>query len=707
MMSWSLNDIYLVSSAVLLILAFLLLASRHTYLVSQLAFAIVSLSVWNLCSYIVGGHQLVDYISVVSRVQLVAILLFGTGLFNFCAAFPDVPPGRWQWPVWAISTGFALTLLFTRSISDAVYEGDQVRYIESTGFTLFTLYLFGMAILVFTFLFRAWRSHPQERSKIRYFITGVGLFVACGTFFNLVLPIFDEYDYLVVGRLSCTVAVLLFFYAIAKDEFLNVTVIINKYVSWAVSLQLLAALSLFAYQLADGNQTLEVAAVVVMAWVSALVAAPLQQFLLTSAKRRFIKGWYEPDDVFRRLGDQLTRETNREAIFRRSLATLDEVFELEETLSIVAVRDNANQLSGYKVQEHLRLLAIGDPFIAACKDRYVATTLEAADPGIRAQVRELLPTIRDRGVIIPFHSPEFLEGVLILGPKSSGAEYSAGDLLFFNNLINYLSPLLYRLTPIETLERLYNENQRKLHDAEIQLLRAQKIEAIVHATRQCHHEIRTPLNIIKLGLGRVKTVEDLENYKLIAREEIDHAIEIVEETLTISDVSKPTSREFTDVNVIEVINRCLRLIDRSRYRVTLDLQEAPSVKGIFSDLQVVITNLIHNALEAMPEGGTLFFSTRVVGNNVVIRVEDTGQGIPVENRSRVWEPYFSGKGGAVGNSTAGRGWGLTIVNRIINEHAGTIQLTSEVGVGTTFIITLPLKTVLSATSTVVPAAARA
>jgi signal transduction histidine kinase len=229
----------------------------------------------------------------------------------------------------------------------------------------------------------------------------------------------------------------------------------------------------------------------------------------------------------------------------------------------------------------------------------------------------------------------------------------------------------------------------------------------VHATRQCHHEIRTPLNIIKLGLGRVKTIEDLENYKSIAREEIDHAIQIVEETLAISDVNKSTQREVTDVNINDVINRCLRLIDRSRYQVNLDLGVVQPVKGYFSDLQVVITNLIHNSLDAMPLGGTLYFSTQVTGGNVVVRVEDTGEGIAPENRSRVWEPYFSGKGAAVGNSTAGRGWGLTIVNRIINEHGGTIRLSSDIGVGTSFVITLPLSVVPSVASIAAPTAARA
>jgi signal transduction histidine kinase len=93
----------------------------------------------------------------------------------------------------------------------------------------------------------------------------------------------------------------------------------------------------------------------------------------------------------------------------------------------------------------------------------------------------------------------------------------------------------------------------------------------------------------------------------------------------------------------------------------------------------------------MPNGGALAFTTRANATDVVITVEDNGEGIPEKLRSKVWEPYFSGRGSDVGNSNAGRGWGLTIVNRIINAHQGTIRFTSEEKVGTRFVITLPRK----------------
>jgi len=106
-------------------------------------------------------------------------------------------------------------------------------------------------------------------------------------------------------------------------------------------------------------------------------------------------------------------------------------------------------------------------------------------------------------------------------------------------------------------------------------------------------------------------------------------------------------------------------------------------------MQVVVANLVHNALEAMPDGGKLAIRTYPRNKNIVVEVEDSGCGIEENLRSRVWEPYFSGKETEVGNSTAGRGWGLTIVNRIVTEHQGTIKLSSKVGEGTKFTITLP------------------
>src|SRR5690606_13689539 len=117
--------------------------------------------------------------------------------------------------------------------------------------------------------------------------------------------------------------------------------------------------------------------------------------------------------------------------------------------------------------------------------------------------------------------------------------------------------------------------------------------------------------------------------------------------------------------------------------------DLPLVKGIASDLQVLFSNLFKNAIEAMTRPGTLTIISRLERGEVVVEVADSGEGILPELREKIWEPYFSGKTTAVGNSTARRGWGLTICNRIIGEHHGTIQVSSVPKQGAVFTVRFP------------------
>jgi signal transduction histidine kinase len=421
----------------------------------------------------------------------------------------------------------------------------------------------------------------------------------------------------------------------------------------------------------------------------------MQQFLLTTAKRKFIRGWYDIEEVLNQLSEKVTTEKNRQAIFTTIDKSIDNVLELEKTNIVIAVRDQNEQLSHYQLLTTSNAapaisLMVNHPLITHFHSDKVLQFLEECDPQSRAFLLSHGYKEGKRCLIIAFHSPELLEGLVILGERSNQSAFDANDLRFFRRLANYMSAIFYRLTPMEKLQKSYFENVQRLHEAEIQLIRAQKIESIVHATRQCHHEIRTPLNIIRMGLGRVRDLESLKAYKSMVDEEIAHALEIVDETLLITDVEKPAANREGVFNLNDAIRRSLKLIQEDRYKVQASLEGDIPIKGIFSDIQVVFANLIHNASDAMPDGGAFTIQSKISDNLAVVEFTDTGKGIAEELRERVWEPYFSGHATHVGNSTAGRGWGLTIVNRIISEHKGTINFTSVVGEGTTFVIKLPL-----------------
>jgi signal transduction histidine kinase len=692
MIPWSINQLFLANLALMTLLSAFLVWRQRTVNSWLFAGMSMALGVWNGCIYLLEERLFPSWLNGIVSVQMIAALLFINGLYYLCSTYPVYREGRWRLVNLGMLCALVVAIIFTDAITRATLVDGVIVYEDGAGYRIFSAY---MALLGLSALFRLaciWRDYPEHRARVRYFFIGIAIYGSCAIPFNLILPSFGNYDYLIVGRLSATVTPVLFFYAITKHDFLDVTVIINSTTAWVGTLALMLLLGLGVSEVTQGNPFWTWLGMALVIVIAGMFAQPLQRFLLTTAKRKFVRGWYSTEAVIAELAAQLTLEKDRRAIFRAVETTLDRVFEVEQTLVVLAVRGDAGNLAHYKVEDRPMVrLANDSVLIQDLSKQYQCRRVNDLDSKAVLALEQMGPGgWVNGGVILPCHSPEFLEGIIVLGRRSNERSYNDNDLRFFDNLLAFLSPILYRLTPMETLEALYYENKQRLHEAEIQLIRAQKIDAIVHATRQCHHEIRTPLSIISLGISRIKTLEELETFKQVANEEIEHALEIVEETLTIADVSKDDDKSYVELNVNDVIRRCLRLVNTLKYKVSLDLAEVPPVLGYFSDLQVVITNLIHNAVEAMPSGGTLFFFTRATQDAVLINVEDTGGGIPEELKSRVWEPYFSGRATRAGNSTAGRGWGLTIVNRIVTEHGGTIRFVSDQGKGTRFTITLPL-----------------
>jgi signal transduction histidine kinase len=126
--------------------------------------------------------------------------------------------------------------------------------------------------------------------------------------------------------------------------------------------------------------------------------------------------------------------------------------------------------------------------------------------------------------------------------------------------------------------------------------------------------------------------------------------------------------------------------EASNIHITLNLQIGSNgmVMGDDSELREVLVNMVFNAIDAMPEGGTLSLMTRNVDDSVLIRVVDTGVGMYPEVRSRIFDPFFTTKG------KAGLGLGLAVSFGIIRRHGGNIEVDSHYGKGTEFRITLPL-----------------
>jgi signal transduction histidine kinase len=116
--------------------------------------------------------------------------------------------------------------------------------------------------------------------------------------------------------------------------------------------------------------------------------------------------------------------------------------------------------------------------------------------------------------------------------------------------------------------------------------------------------------------------------------------------------------------------------------IKTELESVPSVAGHESELREVLTNLVFNAVDAMPNSGSITLRTKVDGDAVRLEVSDTGTGIPLALQSRVFDPFFTTK-------DQGTGLGLAIVHALVEAHHGRIDVESRPGQGTSFVMRLP------------------
>jgi signal transduction histidine kinase len=196
---------------------------------------------------------------------------------------------------------------------------------------------------------------------------------------------------------------------------------------------------------------------------------------------------------------------------------------------------------------------------------------------------------------------------------------------------------------------------------------------------------------IKNGLVAINTfcevlVEKDENVEMakVVRRELKRIDGLVSQMLQLASPKQP---KMAPVNVHVVLDLSLRLLEHQMNgrMVTLrrDYQAEPEmVHGDESRLQQAFMNLLMNAVEAMGHGGKLTVATESVAGKLRISIRDTGGGISPDNFNRIFETFFTTK-------KNGTGLGLAITRRVVDEHQGEIEVTSEYGHGSTFMVTLP------------------
>ncbi len=246
---------------------------------------------------------------------------------------------------------------------------------------------------------------------------------------------------------------------------------------------------------------------------------------------------------------------------------------------------------------------------------------------------------------------------------------------------------------IENMQ-LYTELRQAMKEREqtqAQLIQAEKLAATGKLTASIAHEINNPLQAIQgclvLAMESTSREDEIWQYLSVANEEIERVAAIIQR---MRDFHRPAEKrmELTNVNALwdSVLALTRKQLEHSKVVVHRQFSsDLPPVMAVANALKQVFLNLVLNAVEAMPTGGELWLRTaspQSSPDGVLIEVRDTGAGIPAERLPHIFEPFYTTK-------TKGTGLGLSISYNIIESHGGRIDVTSQMGVGTTFTIYLP------------------
>ncbi|HEY1015838.1 MAG TPA: PAS domain S-box protein [Herpetosiphonaceae bacterium] len=236
------------------------------------------------------------------------------------------------------------------------------------------------------------------------------------------------------------------------------------------------------------------------------------------------------------------------------------------------------------------------------------------------------------------------------------------------------------------------EQQRRtaerLTTAEAAMLQAARLSAIGQLAASIAHEINNPLYAARNCLFLLE--EDLADgrgdspYLEMARDQLARIATIIER---MRDFYRPQRGDLSlcDLNRLAEDTLTLAGLNLRQGAIQMIFAPATDLQPVLANgdqLRQVLLNLVLNAIDAMPDGGTLTVRTRSSAELAVVEIQDTGQGIPQEYRARLFEPFFTSK-------SNGTGLGLAISAHIVTQHDGRIEVESEEGIGTIFRVLLP------------------
>jgi signal transduction histidine kinase/CheY-like chemotaxis protein len=285
-------------------------------------------------------------------------------------------------------------------------------------------------------------------------------------------------------------------------------------------------------------------------------------------------------------------------------------------------------------------------------------------------------------------------GVINVTNRRSGKPFDSDDVAFLSGLAGQLGIVIDEAKRSDELHKAY----QSLRATQEQLVFSERIKAVGQMAAGVAHDFNNALSVIlaraQIALSRLDAdPPDLDSLRSDLETIVKTSLQGAETIKRIQDytrIRKDTPNSAVDLNnvikdAVEIARPKWEAESKAQGKhveLALDLTEIPSASGNVYELAQVVSNLIFNAVEAMPEGGRISINTLAEGDSVFVRVADSGTGMDEETRKHLFEPFFTTK-------ETGQGLVTSIIFGIVSRHGGEITVDSALGKGSAFTVRLP------------------
>lgn len=639
--------------------------------------------------------QSLDAVTFWSAALRPAYLFLPPILFQLMLSFSN--PGSlsrrdkaWLYIAYAISITFLVLHLFGRLESGMTRH--QWAYFPRIGF-LYLLTIINAAFWTMVglcYIASAYRraESVRTRKQLKYIFIAHGMVVMLAVITNLLFGL--GYRVYPVGGISLILYAAMLAYAIVRYQLLDIEVYLKKSIVYAGLTVFVIVLYALVVAILAGVFGFRSATVPGGIWLAnaltgliiALVFLPVRNWLQSSVDVLFFREKYDYRQTLNRFSGELTMLLEIDVLVQKLLITVSGTMHIRFANLLLFNPEKNHFFSACAVSDGMLLtdeLSIaGDAsLIEWFRSKKSYLTLEDGETSDADLIR-----MRERmlQISIPLFVKDKLIGIFNLGEKKSEEPYSNEDMELLLTLVNQAAIAIEnaRLTgEVRTLEK--------------NLLQSDKLSALGTLAASVAHEIKNPLSAIKtfcqLLSRRMGDPGFVEKFNEVVPAEIDRVEGVLRQLL---DFGKFSEIKFTSVIVRRVIDDLLILLHYEIFKQKVQVHvecgaDIPRIKASEEQIKQVFMNLILNAVQAMPTGGSLNIGVVYFSDKEEVRISftDTGCGISEEAMERLFAPFFTTK-------EHGTGLGLSITDKIVREHGGKVKVESMVGKGTTFVVILPV-----------------